>query len=170
MSNFKNNTKDADSISLLLESILQKEKLKYEYEKSNSNDTACIFQVQRHGVLFNLVVRADIPLVQIILVWHLSDMFDKQDEHFILRTINRINDSMSAKLFYSISDDENVERLNVTAIKEYYWLIDRPDTNEEFMADMEYVERLKRLFDLMILEEKLMRTGQAVVIKPQYDA
>lgn len=170
MSNFKNNTKDADSISLLLESILQKEKLKYEYEKSNSNDTACIFQVQRHGVLFNLVVRADIPLVQIILVWHLSDMFDKQDEHFILRTINRINESMSAKLFYSISDDENVERLNVTAIKEYYWLIDRPDTNEEFMADMEYVERLKRLFDLMILEEKLMRTGQAVVIKPQYDA
>ena len=118
MSDFKNNTKDADSISLLLESILQKEKLKYEYEKSNSNDTACIFQVQRHGVLFNLVVRADIPLVQIILVWHLSDMFDKQDEHFILRTINRINESMSAKLFYSISDDENVERLNVTAIKE----------------------------------------------------
>lgn len=170
MSDFKNNTKDADSISLLLESILQKEKLKYEYEKSNSNDTACIFQVQRHGVLFNLVVRADIPLVQIILVWHLSDMFDKQDEHFILRTINRINESMSAKLFYSISDDENVERLNVTAIKEYYWLIDRPDTNEEFMADMEYVERLKRLFDLMILEEKLTRTGQAVVIKPQYDA
>ncbi|MCQ2068748.1 MAG: hypothetical protein MJY68_06595 [Bacteroidaceae bacterium] len=119
--NKNNANKDANNISSLLEAVLQKEKLQYDYEKSDADDIACVFHLHRHEEQFKLVVRADLPLVQIILVWHLSDMFDKQDEHFILRTINRINESMSAKLFYSISDDENVERLNVTAIKEPAW-------------------------------------------------
>lgn len=170
MNDFKNNTKEASDISQLIEAVLQKEQLKYEYEKSDQDDTACVFHVQRHEEQFNLVVRADIPLVQIMMVWYLSDLFDKEDECFILRQINLINESMPAKLFYSISYDEDVERLSVTAIKDYYWLPDIPDINEDFMGNMEFVERLKRLFGLSILEEKLTRTGQAKVIKPQYDA
>lgn len=97
-------------------------------------------------------------------------MFDKEDECFILRHINLINESMPAKLFYSISYDEDVEKLSVTAIKDYYWLPDMPVINEDFMGNMEFVERLKRLFGISILEEKLTRTGQAEVVKPQYDA
>jgi hypothetical protein len=170
MSDSKNNTKDASNISLQLESVLQKEQLKYEYEKSDQDDTAYVFHVQRHEEQFNLVVRADIPLVQIVMVWYLSDMFDKDDECFILHCINLINENMPAKLFYSITYDEEVERLSVTAIKEYYWLPDIPDINEDFMGNMDFVERLKRLFGISILEEKLTRTGQEEVDKPQYDA
>lgn len=170
MSDFKNNTKDASNISQQLESVLQKEHLKYEYEKSDQDDTAYVFHVQRHEEQFNLVVRADIPLVQIVMVWYLSDMFDKEDECFILHHINLINGNMPAKLFYSISYDEEVERLSVTAIKDYYWLPNIPDIYEDFMGNMDFVERLKRLFGISILEEKLTRTGQAEVVKPQYDA
>ena len=170
MNDFKNDAKDAGNISQLLESVLQKEQLKYEYEKSDLDDTACVFHVQRHEERFNLVVRSDIPLVQIVMVWRLSNMFDKDDEFFILHHINLINENMPAKLFYSISYDEDIERLSVTAIKDYYWLPDKPDINEDFMGDMEFVERLKHLFGISILEEKLTRTGQAVVVKPQYDA
>lgn len=85
--NKNNANKDANNISSLLEAVLQKEKLQYDYEKSDADDIACVFHLHRHEEQFKLVVRADLPLVQIILVWHLSDMFDKEDEHFILRII-----------------------------------------------------------------------------------
>ena len=170
MSDFKDNTKDINDISSLIEAILKKENLKYYYEKSDRDDTSSVFHVQQHGEQFDIISRADIPLVQIMMVWYLSDMFDMGDEYFILRTINKINESMSAKLFFSIANDENVIRLYITASKDFYWLPDVSDLYEDIMANLEYVERLKRLFGIMILEEKLCRTGQAEDIKSPYKA
>ena len=170
MSDFKNSMEDEDNISSLLESILKKENLKYYYEKSDRDDTSSVFHVQQHGEQFDIISRADIPLVQIMMVWYLSDMFDMGDEYFILRTINKINESMSAKLFFSIANDENVIRLYITASKDFYWLPDVSDLYEGFMANLEYVERLKHLFGIMILEEKLSRKGQTAGIKSPYNA
>ena len=170
MSDFKNSMEDENNISSLIEAILKKEDLKYDYEKSDRDDTSSVFHVQQHGEQFDIISRADIPLVQIMMVWYLSDMFNMGDEYFILRTINRINESMSAKLFFSISNDENVIRLYITASKDFYYLPDISDLHEDFMANLEYVERLKHLFGIMILEEKLSRTGQTADIKSPYKA